>query len=180
MCLKLMYVFRVFTGRRGNRYSPPVWHIYTQNIYLLCFVKTYEKSLKCFNKCLVFLLIHLININQPWIRQLKFNQFALISTTYLHKKIKPTPTSGCYLQFLSSADEFNLEGEIKKKREKLNQESSVNFIKFSLKALVMGIMEIMPATLHFSVKTKRTILLRVLIYSIGRALYLWMLLNYHY
>lgn len=140
-----MYIFRALTCRR-QQYSPLVQHIHTHNIYLLCFVKTYEKSLKCFNKCLVFLLIHLININQPWIRQLKFNQFALISTTYLHKKIKPTPASGCYLQFLSSADEFNLEGKIKKKRKKINQESSVNFIKFSLKALVMSIIERMLAT----------------------------------
>ena len=142
-----MYIYRAFTRRRGNRYRPLVQHIRPHNIYLLCFVKTYEKSLKCFNKCLVFLLIHLININQPWIRQLKFNQFALISTTYLHKKIKPTPASGCYLQFLSSADEFNLEGKIKKKRKKINQESSVNFIKFSLREPVMRTMQLMAATL---------------------------------
>lgn len=144
-----MYIPGTFTGRREQTQSLSLAH-HTHNIYLLCFVKTYEKSLKCFNKCLVFLLIHLININQPWIRQLKFNQFALISTAYLHKKIKPTPASGCYLQFLSSADEFNLEGKIKKKRKKVNQESSVNFINFSLKALVTGVMELIPANMtHF-------------------------------
>ena len=71
----------------------------------------------------------------------------------MHKKIKPTPASGCYLQFLSSADEFNLEQKIKKKRKKINQESSVNFIKISLKAPVMRIMEIMAATLPSFTKT---------------------------
>lgn len=71
----------------------------------------------------------------------------------MHKKIKPTPASGCYLQFLSSADEFNLEEKIKKKRKKINQESSVNFIKISLRALVMRIMEIMAATLPSFTKT---------------------------
>ena len=65
----------------------------------------------------------------------------------MHKKIKPTPASGCYLQFLSSADEFNLEGKIKKKRKKINQESSVNFIKFSLREPVMRTMQLMAATL---------------------------------
>lgn len=47
-----------------------------------------------------------------------------------------------------------LKGRLRRKEKKINQESSVNFIKFSLKALVMSIIEIMPATLHFFTKTQ--------------------------
>lgn len=63
----------------------------------------------------------------------------------MHKKIKPAPASGCYLQFLSSADEFHLEEKIKKKRGKY--ESSVNFIKSSIKPSVHKLYGTIPGNI---------------------------------